>query len=554
REEYQLCLTNEAMRRQFIANTLGWLGDHPGTICVSVSQNDYPEPCTCARCSAAIRELGSPTDLLLHFLNGVADAVERDYPGTVVETLAYQWTRKPPVTVRPRPNIMIRLCSIECSMNHPLDHEANRHFYDDLLGWAALTSNLYIWHYTLNAHNLAIPHPYAYGTAALLRQLSAFRVTGVFLQGDGFNLRGNFHELKAWVYAKLLWDPQQDEQALIDAFIDGYYGPAAPAIRSLWQMLHGRMRESGQYYGCFFRNLASYYDAYEKVLPQITTASWLDPADLNAAADWLDAAEAAAAGEPKYAARAADCRIAFDAVRLQDEAGLRLLARQSGLPFRGPAASEEGAVERFAARAAERFADYHVEGWRFGQGYTDYLQKRHIRLLDGADGAPAVEVSGSVFTQMTSARVHFRERNRATRTVDDPASARGTAAVLAPEEVADDRALAFVHNLACFYYYRAEGRWDIRLDIRCDTAAASGIVFRVQLVDILAGCIVAETPGLAEHLQAGVYRTYGLGAHRLRDGLFVRVAIADRASVAGVYLDRMLLTQAKEGERLEIGH
>ena len=42
----------------------------------------------------------------------VADEVAKRYPDKVVETLAYQYTRKPPKHTRVRPNVMPCLCSI----------------------------------------------------------------------------------------------------------------------------------------------------------------------------------------------------------------------------------------------------------------------------------------------------------------------------------------------------------------------------------------------------------------------------------------------------------
>ncbi|MBO3841759.1 MAG: DUF4838 domain-containing protein [Candidatus Brockarchaeota archaeon] len=44
------------------------------------------------------------------FVNTIAESIEQDYPSVRVETLAYQYSRKPPKTLRPRRNVVIRLC------------------------------------------------------------------------------------------------------------------------------------------------------------------------------------------------------------------------------------------------------------------------------------------------------------------------------------------------------------------------------------------------------------------------------------------------------------
>jgi hypothetical protein len=38
-------------------------------------------------------------------LNKVAEAVEKEFPDVLVESLAYQYTRKPPKTIKPRDNV-----------------------------------------------------------------------------------------------------------------------------------------------------------------------------------------------------------------------------------------------------------------------------------------------------------------------------------------------------------------------------------------------------------------------------------------------------------------
>ena len=44
---------------------------------------------------------------------GAADAVKDEFPDKFIGTFAYQYTRKAPRFARPRPNVIVRLCSIE---------------------------------------------------------------------------------------------------------------------------------------------------------------------------------------------------------------------------------------------------------------------------------------------------------------------------------------------------------------------------------------------------------------------------------------------------------
>ena len=92
-------------------------------------------------------------------VNKVAEAVEREYPGFLVETLAYQYTRKPPKHIRPRANVIVRLAVIERSAPQPIDSRMNRSLMNDLRAWKAAAPNLFIWDYTANMTGAFTPHP-----------------------------------------------------------------------------------------------------------------------------------------------------------------------------------------------------------------------------------------------------------------------------------------------------------------------------------------------------------------------------------------------------------
>ena len=68
----------------------------------SVSQNDTFNNCQCEQCKAVDDAEGSPAGSLLKFVNAVAESIEKDHPKIRIDTLAYQYTRKPPKTIRPR--------------------------------------------------------------------------------------------------------------------------------------------------------------------------------------------------------------------------------------------------------------------------------------------------------------------------------------------------------------------------------------------------------------------------------------------------------------------
>ncbi len=251
-ENAQLCLTNEDMRRELVKNLKERLRANPAATIASVSQNDCFGPCTCPKCRAVDEEEGGPAGSLLRFVNAVAAEIEPEFPSVAIDTLAYQYTRKPPRLVRPRPNVIVRLCSIECSFAKPLDDPRNKTFFDDLDGWSKIAGRLYIWDYTTNFSHYIQPHPNYGVLAPNIRLFVRHNVRGVFEQGAYQSWGSEMAELRAWMLAKLLWDPRLDEETLRDEFLAGYYGPAAGAMESYLEGLEEALDDSRRCPGLLF--------------------------------------------------------------------------------------------------------------------------------------------------------------------------------------------------------------------------------------------------------------------------------------------------------------
>lgn len=238
-EHAQLCLSNPELLQFTIARVKQWLRESPEARIISVSQNDWHGVCQCDACKALDDAEGSHAGTLLKFVNEVAASIEKEFPAVAVDTLAYQYTRKPPKTIRPRPNVIVRLCSIECDFRESLDHPGNAAFADDIRGWAAICDRLYIWDYTTDFGHYVQPHPNWYVLGPNVRFFSEHHVRGLFEQGAYQSYGSEFGELRAWVLAQLLWNPKRDDRALIREFLDGYYGAAAPFIQQYMDLMHG---------------------------------------------------------------------------------------------------------------------------------------------------------------------------------------------------------------------------------------------------------------------------------------------------------------------------
>jgi len=254
----QLCLTNEEMRRELVKNLRARLRANPAATIASVSQNDWHGNCQCAKCTAVEKAEGSPAGLMLQFVNDVAEDIEEEFPHVAISTLAYQYTRRPPKHVKPRDNVIVRLCSIEASFSTPLVNERNKPFRDDIVGWSKICDRLYVWDYTTNFRHHIMPHPNLRVLGPNVKFFADHSVKGIFEQGAYTTNGAEMAELRAWVLAKLLWDPNRDGDELIDEFIEGYYGPAAPHIKAYLKVTHDAVEKSRDWLGCFEKHTAKY--------------------------------------------------------------------------------------------------------------------------------------------------------------------------------------------------------------------------------------------------------------------------------------------------------
>ncbi len=353
-ERTQLCLTNEEMRKELVKNALGWLRKDPAAGFISISQNDWHNPCQCERCKAVVEEEGSESGPLLRFVNAVAEDIEKEFPDVLVETLAYQYTRKPPLHVKPRKNVLIRLCSIECSFVQPLEGPQNEKFHSDIEGWSKVAPQLFVWDYVTNFTNYILPHPNMRVLAPNIRFFVKNNVVGMFEQGDGHCSVGDFVRLRAWLLAHLMWNPELDDKALIREFVEGYYGPAAPHLLEYIELIHDAADRSDVYLRCFIND----------------TSAWFTLDDVNKATRLFEKAAATVADDPVLSRRVRRERMSLDHVWLKRYHALKKIAKQKGVEFLGPK-DPAAACEEFIRLAHEFKASHHCE-WH---PFTEHEEK-----------------------------------------------------------------------------------------------------------------------------------------------------------------------------------
>jgi len=238
----QLCLSNPDVLKIIIERIKKRMRESPEYLIYDVSQNDWRNPCQCEKCQAIVQKEGSESGLIIWFVNQVAEAVEKEFPDKFIGTLAYQYTRTPPQHIRPRNNVVVRLCSIECCFAHDFKTcPENKSFLSDLQKWATLAPHLYIWDYVVNFSHYIMPYPNFKVLQSNIKTLIENNSIGIMEQAAYQSRGGEFAELRAYLISRLLWNPDVNTENVINDFMYGYYGRSGQLVRQYFDLLHSRV-------------------------------------------------------------------------------------------------------------------------------------------------------------------------------------------------------------------------------------------------------------------------------------------------------------------------
>jgi hypothetical protein len=241
-ERAQLCLSNPDVLKIITERIKKRMTESPEYLIYDVSQNDWHNPCQCDNCQKIAKSFGGESGIIIWFVNQVAEAVDKEFPDKFIGTLAYQYTRKSPINIKPRSNVVVRLCSIECCFSHDFETcPENQSFLADLKGWSAISPHLYIWDYVVNFSHYIMPYPNFGVLQQNIKTLQQNNSIGIMEQAAYQSRGGEFAELRAYLISKLLWNPECNVEQVIDDFMYGYYSRAGQFVRKYFDYLHSRV-------------------------------------------------------------------------------------------------------------------------------------------------------------------------------------------------------------------------------------------------------------------------------------------------------------------------
>jgi hypothetical protein len=229
---------------------------------------------------------------MIRFVNEVAAS----FPDKMISTLAYQYTRKPCKT-RPLDNVLITLCSIECDRSAPISEKCTD-FANDLVGWGKLTNNIRIWDYTTQFTNFFAPFPNLHTLQPNIKLFRDNNAKWVFEQHS--SNPSELFELRSYITAQLLWNPDQHLDTLLTDFTTGYYKEAGVYVKEYIDEIHAQLKEDKDFF------LFLYGD------PSEAFSSYLRPESLSKYSQLFDDAEKAVAEKPEILDRVKMARLGVD--------------------------------------------------------------------------------------------------------------------------------------------------------------------------------------------------------------------------------------------------
>jgi len=253
RQPSQLCQTNEDVIRLTIEKTCQIFRDHPEATITAITPNDGRGFCDCPHCKKLNDENGGRSGSYFYYINRVAAGVKKEFPDRHLIAYAYSDYAKAPTTFKVDPYTIVWLCTDSHSWMYQFCFVwESEQFRQIIKAWQAARAKFYIWDYTGDYVHSLVPLANWPVVAGNTRFNIRSGAAGVMYEG---NATDN-DEMRAWVGAKLLWNPGLDTKSLLKDFVFGYYKESAQPLWDYqrmmwdyWERWHRRPHRCGVPYG-----------------------------------------------------------------------------------------------------------------------------------------------------------------------------------------------------------------------------------------------------------------------------------------------------------------
>lgn len=286
-EPVQLCYSRSAeMEKTYIENLLKIIAESDQRV-VILGQADHPWWCECDSCQAWEDKYGTDAAVTIPFLNRVQAAVDQWFaenrPGeqpTMCLMFAYYETVIPPtkwnadtkawepidetMIINPNSGIMFAPIDMECDVAFSdYDPSDNTNPLGQLLGWGALTDNIYSWTYSQLFEEFFL----SYNTYEVVQKNNQALLDAGSIcildqtQSDVEGYTTGWNMAKGYLLSKLQWNNSLNQEELLKEFFQHYYDDAADVMYDIFM-------EQRLWMDHIYNDLDANGDIYEDMMTQ----------------------------------------------------------------------------------------------------------------------------------------------------------------------------------------------------------------------------------------------------------------------------------------------
>ena len=229
---------------------------------VTFTMEDNHDYCNCSACTAMTEQYGALSSTIILFLNDLNSMVRewfeteegKPYARDLrIVFFAYNSYEAAPASynestgkyepingIKMDDGVYCMLAPIQMDYYRPITDPLNQEYYTNLKAWGDFANgNLYLWYYSTNFWNYLAPYDCFDSFAENYRVAAEYNTFYLFdqRQTDESGAITGWSTLKDYICSKLAWDVNENPEELTDKFFEGYFGPAAPEMRVIFDQL-----------------------------------------------------------------------------------------------------------------------------------------------------------------------------------------------------------------------------------------------------------------------------------------------------------------------------
>jgi hypothetical protein len=259
RSDEQLCFSSPELYLALVAMVKSSQSENPDAGKFMIMPLDNSNACTCSSCLKKGNTPRNASPAVFDLINKLALRFSKlEFFGS-----AYLSTKSPP-DFQLKQNVGVMFTTMDFPKGIALENSAARSaLLHQIELWKQKTQNIFIWDYVIHFDNYLTTFPTVLSTALNLQWYQQLGISGVFLHGSE-EMYTAFSDLKAFLYAELLMDPQANLESLKVIFFKNFYPNTAHLLQPYYSRCEMNSLNSSQnldIYGGMKQHIKKYLDA-----------------------------------------------------------------------------------------------------------------------------------------------------------------------------------------------------------------------------------------------------------------------------------------------------